>query len=257
MRLFIVTDLEGVAGVDSFSQTRTSDEKLKAPAMRQLTAEVNACIAGIHSVYPEAIVDVWDGHGSGGLIQNDLVGGNYIRGGRPYYDIEGYAGLLFVGQHAMSGSPLATLCHTFSSLRIAYYRVNGVFIGEFGALTLVAGTKGVPTIFLSGDDKAAYEARMFVPEIETAVVKWGKGLETAVHRDPDEACVVVHDAAARAIRRIAEIPPFTGIQPPYTVEIRYYEPSRDRQKRWVGPDVTWLDERTVQITSDDLRRFQF
>lgn len=255
MRLFILTDLEGVAGIDSFSQTRTNDLNQKGPAMQQLAAEVNACIEGIRSVRPDAEVDVWDGHGSGGLHAADLVGGRYLREGRPYQDLKGYTALLFVGQHAMAGSAFAPLCHTYSSLQVAYYKLNGIYIGEFGARALIAGHQGVPTIFLSGDDKAALEAQMFVPGIETAVVKWGKGLEAAVHLDPVEACDVVRQGAVRAVQRMGEIEPLAAIKPPYTFEFRYYEPLD--KKRFHQADVEWLDERTCRIKSDDLRRFPF
>jgi D-amino peptidase len=250
MKFFILTDIEGVAGVDSFSQTRTKDNNQKALGMRQLAREVNACIEGIRSVDADAQVDVWDGHGSGGLHAKDLVGGNYLREGRPYRRLEGYAALLFVGQHAMAGTINAPLCHTYSSLHVAYYRLNGVFIGEFGCRALLAGTQGVPTIFLAGDDKAALEAKMFIPQIETAVVKWGRGLEAAVHMDQEQACDLVRQRTAVAVERMAEIPPFTDIQPPYTLEMRYNEPPDP--SRHQGPGVEWVDPRTVRITRDEI-----
>lgn len=255
MRFFIVTDLEGVVGVDSFSQTRTTDNEMKGPGMKQLGREVNACIEGIKSVYPNADIAVWDGHGTGGMFVDDLVGGHYVRGGRPYYDIQGYSAMLFVGQHAMAGTPFAPLCHTFSSTRVAYYRLNGSFIGEFGALTTVAASQNVPTILLSGDDKAAFEARMWVPSIETAVVKWGTGLESATHRDPKEACDDIRTAAARAVGRLNNFPMPLRPTPPYSLEIRYLQPGQTG--RWEGSDVTVIDDRTVQIQSDNLARFQF
>ncbi|HET7560245.1 MAG TPA: M55 family metallopeptidase [Limnochordia bacterium] len=255
MRILIVTDLEGVVGVDHFAQTRTSDEAAKAPGMHQLAREVNACIEGIHAVDPGAEVDVWDGHGNGGLFAGEVQGGRYVRGGKPYYQLAGFDAQYFVGQHAMAGTIAAPLCHTYSSLSVAYYRLNGVFVGEFGARALVAGRQGVPTIFLSGDDKAAYEAQMFVPEIETVVVKQGKGLEAAEHLDPAAACDAIRAGAARALRRLREIPPFTGIEPPYTFEMRTYEPSRDR--KWEGAEAVRLDERTVQVKSDRLEALPF
>lgn len=251
MKFFILTDIEGVAGVDSFSMTRTQDEAAKGPAMTQLAKEVNACIEGIKSVYPDADVDVWDGHGSGGLRPEDLVGGRYLREGRPYFQLEGYAAMLFVGQHAMAGTAFAPLCHTYSSRTVAYYRLNGIFVGEFGARALAAGRQGVPTIFLSGDDKATLEAKIFIPEIETVAVKQGKGFEAAVHLDSEEACRRVREGSARAVRRMAEIPPFTAIEPPYTLEIRYLEPVTGKRRE--GPNVTWIDERTVQIVTEDLK----
>lgn len=62
-KYFVITDIEGVAGIDSFDRTRTSDEERKAPAIDQLGREVNACVRGIRSVHLEAAINVWDDHG--------------------------------------------------------------------------------------------------------------------------------------------------------------------------------------------------
>ena len=251
-KFFVLTDLEGPAGVDSFTQTRPGDAVLERMerAKKLLAGEVNACVAGIRSVFPDAHIDVWDGHGPGGLIKEDIVGANYLREGKPYMRLQGYDALLFVGQHAMAGTFNAPLCHTYSSKTVAYYKLNGVFIGEFGARALIAGMQGVPTVFLSGDDKAALEAKLFVPEIEVAVVKRGRGVEAAEHLEPDEARRLVREGAAKAVRRAAEIPPFTGIKPPYVLEIGYLDPTEPGGL--TGPNVEWINERTVRIRHDDL-----
>ncbi len=251
---FILTDLEGPAGVDSFTQTRPGDgfpERVEA-AKKLLAREVNACIEGIRSVYPHSLIDVWDGHGPGGLNAEDLIGGNYLREGHPYKELEGYDALLFVGQHAMAGTFNGPLCHTYSSKTVAYYKLNGVFIGEFGARALIAGLQGVPTVFLSGDDKAALEARMFIPEIETAVVKKGRGIEAADHLSGEEACRIIRERAAKAVQRIPEIPPFTGISSPYVLEIAYLSPLQ-KDEGPTGPGVEWMNDRIVRIHKDDIR----
>lgn len=254
MQFFVLTDIEGVAGIDSFSQTRTSDEAEKREAMDQLGRETNACVTGIRSAYPNASIDVWDGHGSGGLREADLRDATYLREGRPYFDLDGYDAMLFVGQHAMAGTIDAPLRHTYSSRAIESYRLNGTFVGEFGCRALVAGQQGVPTVFLSGDDKAAHEAEQCIPAIETAVTKCGRGEEAADHLDRDEACDRIERGAARAVERIDEIPPFTSLEPPYTLTIRYYDPVDDADAWWrpEADHVTRIDDRTVAIRGDSL-----
>ncbi|KIL39949.1 peptidase M55 D-aminopeptidase [Gordoniibacillus kamchatkensis] len=253
MRYFILTDLEGAAGVDSFTQTRGHDLQRKLPGMKQLAREVTACAEGIRSADPAAVIDVWDGHGSGGLLAEDIACGSYLRDSGAYFDLDGYDAVLFVGQHAMAGTFHAPLCHTYSSLEIAYYKLNGVYIGEFGCRALVAGLQGVPTIFIAGDDKAIMEAKLFVPQIETAVTKWGEGLEAADHLGPDEACDVIRNGAANAVKRMRDIPPFAGFAPPFTLEVRYYNPV-DRE-RVFREGAVWIDERTYRLASRDLRNF--
>lgn len=262
MKFFILTDLEGVAGTDSFSQTRTMDSgpSGRGPSMKQLAKEVNACAAGIRQVYPDAVIDVLDGHGGGkGLWPEDLDNCGYLdlkNGARPHHHLEDYAAMLFVGQHAMAGTIDAPLNHTYSSREVMYYRLNDVYIGEFGSRALVAGIQGVPTIFLAGDDKAALEAKMFIPQIETVVTKFGTGLESAIHLDLDEACRLIHEGAERAVRRMSEIPPYTRFQPPYVLEARYYEPFADTfwERR---PDHQKVDERTYRVETADLFKLPF
>lgn len=260
MKFLILTDLEGVCGTDSFSQTRTGDTGPhgKGPSMRQLARETNACAEGIHAAFPDAVVDVIDGHGSGGLFPEDLKNCRCI----PREDIprilrtdaaKEYAAMLFVGQHAMAGTVDAPLCHTYSSKVVLYHRLNGVFIGEFGMGALFVGRHGVRTIFLSGDDKAAMEAKMFVPQIETVVTKYGTGLESAEHRDADEVCRLIRAGAEKAVRRMDEIPPYTRLQPPYELERRHYEPFPEEFRRH-HPQCEFIDARTCRCVADDLEK---
>ncbi|CAG7652219.1 M55 family metallopeptidase [Paenibacillus allorhizosphaerae] len=254
MKFFILTDLEGPAGVDRFSQTRTTSLEDKAEAMMQLAKEVNACMEGIRSVDAAAEIVVWDGHGSGGLREEDLQACTYLPPRtKAAFELEGFDALLFVGQHAMAGTVFAPLCHTYNSRSVNYYKLNGCFIGEFGARALSAGYQGVPTIFLSGDDKAAAEARMFVPEIETVATKLGTGLESAVHLDKEEACRRIREGAAAAVRRRNEIPPFIGLKPPFVFEAGYY--NEIDQSAWSGRagEITFPDTRTVRIVTDRLQ----
>lgn len=250
----VITDLEGAAGVDSFGETRTRDDEKKADAMRQLTDEVNACIRGIRGEVPDATVDAIDMHGTGGILKSKLEGGKYRQ--FPLSDdlfaSHDYEALLFVGQHAMAGTPFAPLCHTNSSELVEYYRLNGTFIGEFGGFAFRAGVHGIPTIFLSGDDKATKEAEMFVPGIETIAVKQGKGIEDADHLDGQRACERIHDGVVKALRRRDEIEPLTGFEPPYVVEVRYKSPDTEIRDRWANGevDIEWVDSRTVRLESD-------
>lgn len=254
MRYFIITDLEGVAGIDSFEHTRTTDEVRKAPAMDQLARETNACVAGIRDVHPDADIDVWDGHGPGGLRREDLHDATYLREGAPYFDLDGYDALLFVGQHAMAGSYGAPLAHTYSSREIAYYKLNGYHVGEFGCRALVAGLQGVPTVYLTGDDKAALEAEAFVPAITTTVTKWGTGLESADHLSRDEACKRVRIGASQAVADRNGVEPFDDIESPFELEIRRYDPlaAETLEEYASSAEVARIDERTVRLVADDI-----
>jgi D-amino peptidase len=83
-----------------------------------------------------------------------------------------------------------------SSRNIEYYSLNGRLIGEFGLRASIAGELGVPTIYLTGDDKACLEAKKLIPEIVITETKRGKGWESAISRDIKE----VHEAMGHDVQ---------------------------------------------------------
>ena len=249
-RFYIVTDLEGAAGVDHWTQTREPGPAQDA-ARELLTDEVNAAVSGILDAEPHAAVDVWDGHGPGGLVKDKLdARARYLREERPRKALVtgAYDAVFFVGQHAMAGTPMAPLAHTYSSRTIAYYRLNGVFVGEFGALVALAGSRGIPVVFVAGDDKTILEAQAWVPGIVGAAVKQGRGLESAIHLSHEDACRLVRQRAAEACEKRAAIQP-VRVEPPYRLEIRYYDPPKSFVEQ---PGKTQIDSRTIHQEAADL-----
>lgn len=258
MNHLIMADLEGAAGVERFGQT-LHDQPFKVPAMRLLTEEVNACIAGIFDADPAARVLVIDRHCSG-ILPGRLdprarcaLWGEARKLIRPAY--RGFDTYLYVGQHAMAGLPNAPLAHTDASKHIVYKRFNGVFVGEFGIEAIRAGAHGVPVIFFAGDDKAAAEARALVPEIVTVVTKWGEGWQKARHLDPRIARVRIRAGAAAGVRRAREVKPLR-VDPPYTHEIRFVHPRDFTKVRIEGVNITQIDARTVLFRFDDIDKLQ-
>jgi D-amino peptidase len=253
MKAYIVTDLEGVAGVQRWAQTREPGPQ-KEQAVRLLTAEVNAAVDGILDAVPYAEIVIWDGHGNGGLDVEQLhPAAHFIPRGPispPYFLDEGFDALYFVGQHAMAGTPGAPLSHTYSSRSIDYYMLNGIAMGEFGCRAALAGSFGVPTVFLSGDDKAVAEARVLIPALHGAAVKQGRGIEMAIHLSPQRARELIRQTSAEATRHIADIPPF-AIDAPYEQEIRVLK-NVDVSSYQRRPGAEQLDDRTFRLRSTNI-----
>lgn len=250
-----MTDIEGVSGVNRFSQSY-GEEPFNVPAQRQLTLETNAAVAGILDAEPEADIYVFDGHGSGGLIPEALhADAAYLRGADDWRalpnEFPSYDAYLYVGQHAMACMPNAPLCHTGSSKGIVYKRLNGVFVGEFGFLAAVAGYFGVPTIFLSGDDKATFEAKSLIPNIYTVTTKWGQGWQKAQDLEPNEASRQIRATVAEACRNRHLIRPLE-VFPPYSYEKRTIHPTRFSE-HVEGVRVEILDSRTVLYRTDNFK----
>jgi D-amino peptidase len=256
MKIYIITDLEGSAMVSRFIQTRDYQNcpEMKTQAMTLLTGEVNATVDGILDAAPDAEVIVWDGHGTGGIDimafhpKAKLIARGPIK--PPHHLDSSFDALFFVGQHAMAGTPDAPLCHTYSSKLIEYYKINGVFVGEFGARAMLAGTFGVPTVFIAGDDKALIEAQALVPGIHGAVVKQGLGLELALHLSHQAARSLIRETAAQAVADIGNIPPVQS-KPPYEQETRVKE-GVSLGGFLDQPGAQRIDDRTVLIRSDNM-----
>jgi D-amino peptidase len=223
--------------------------------VRLLTAEVNAAVDGILEAAPAAQVVVWDGHGNGGLDVERLHPGALLipRGpiSPPYFLDEGFDALYFVGQHAMAGTPNAPLSHTYSSKSIEYYKLNSIPMGEFGCRAALAGSFGVPTIFISGDDKAVAEARALIPGIYGAAVKQGRGIEIAIHLSPQQAHELIRQAASEATRHWGDVPPLV-LDPPYVQEIRVLR-NVDVSSYQRRTDIEQVDDRTFRLYSSSLR----
>ncbi|MCC6444393.1 MAG: M55 family metallopeptidase [Armatimonadetes bacterium] len=255
MKIYIMTDLEGPAMVSRWSQTREDASPEKAVAMKLLTWEVNAAVDGILDRDPEAEVVVWDGHGNGGidLLEFHPRARLIARGPiRPPYGLDStFDAFFFVGQHAMAGTPDAPLCHTYSSKTIEYYKLNGLYMGEFGCRAAMAGTFGVPTVFLAGDDKAVAEAQALVPGLVGVATKEGMGIELALHLSPKRSQELIRAGTALACGKIGSIAPYR-LAPPYELEIRV-RPGCDIEG-YLKEGCTRLDERTAVQRSEDINR---
>ncbi len=244
MKIYVMTDLEGVSGVSRWDQTGT-DTPGYPQAVRLMTAELAACVAGIQSAGPGADIWVWDGHGPGSIDVERFPRGARLLGrgpiAPPYYLDTTFDALFFLGQHAMAGTEGGNLAHTYSSLSVERYRVNGIEMGEFGCRAALAGALGVPTVFVSGDDKMMAEARALVPGIYGAQVKIGLAPQMALHMAPEDARDLIHDVARQATLGIGAIAPYV-LPGPYEQEIVIW--GRTDPTSYTARGFTQTDTRT-------------
>jgi D-amino peptidase len=253
----MMTDLEGVAGVVSFTDQAYADAPYLERARSLLTAEVNSAVEGLLEAGAEDVV-VMDGHGAGAVVFEEMHEKASLIHGRPLPptwidEVAGNDAVIFVGQHAMAGVASGNMNHTQNSRGITHIKINDRLIGEFGQFTLLAGTCGVPAIFLSGDEAACREAEELVPEIVTVSVKRGIGRTAAVTLSGPEAQRRIREGVIRALEKHRKTPVeplrMTG---PYVLEKRYF--STDLPEKYKNrSDVTFIDPLTVQITGENLR----
>ena len=183
MKLFIAIDLEGISGVVSEADTAREGAAAKR-ARAHMRADLDAVLEGCAAAGARDVV-ICDAHDDGrNLDPSGLPGFATLMSGSPapLSMLEGLGpdrdGALFVGYHAMAGAMGAVLEHTWS-YKVYAAKIGELEVGEFGIAALLAGESGVPALYLSGDDKAAAEARALVPGIAATVVKTGVRREAA------------------------------------------------------------------------------
>ena len=253
MRIFILCDLEGTAGVVDF-QTQTYDNtRYNEQAKTLATLEINALIDGALECGATDVV-VLDGHGSGGINIEHIHCEARVLFGRPLTSawelgIDFDAQFLY-GHHAMGNTPKGVLCHSWSSRNISNCWLNDDLIGEIGFNIARAGEAGAPTVFISGDRAAVEEARHYVPNIEGIIVKEGLSRTGALTLSPSKARDFIREGAQKAMGRIGQIAPFK-IPPPYTF-VTEYQATSSAESRAAKPGVERVDTHTVKITGDTL-----
>ena len=210
MRIIIMTDLEGTAGVVDFETQTYPEGKYFEKAKELLTEEVNAACEGLSEEGVDEILIV-DGHGPGGILPEKIHPKAKLLHGRPvpiYWEIDkNWDGLFLLAHHSMNGTENGNLNHTFSSKNIVRMVLNGEEIGEIGMHIYLAGHFGIPALLISGDLAACNEAERYVKNIEKAVVKWGINRTCAISLSPSASRSLIKEKAKIAIRRISEIKP--------------------------------------------------
>jgi len=241
MRVMIMTDLEGVAGVINAPDWIYPESRYYERGKILLTEEVNAAVDGFCAAGADKIV-VQDGHGHGAinievLDSRAMLQRGWGRHPYPFGVDRGFDVMAWVGQHPKSGTIGGHICHT-GNFGVLNIDINGISVGEFGECAFCALENGVVPIFGSGDLAFTKEAQALLPGIETVSVKEGvmdvSGDELdkaayehhnsgAIHLQPKRARALIRDGAYAALRRFSEHPEtFCRDYPaaPYTIEMK-------------------------------------
>jgi D-amino peptidase len=224
MKVYIVTDMEGVSGVVRWEQARVGTPDYHA-ALPLLVDEINAAVAGaLAGGASEVLVN--DGHDGGYNLTyayRDLdPRATYLTGTSRPQILCGLdascSALMMVGYHPMAGTPGGNLAHTQSSKTVARCWLNGAPIGEIGQMAVIAGHYGVPAVFVSGGQAATAEAVALLGAVETATVKWDQGETSAICLSHDRACEAIRAGAERAMHLVGVAGPYV-VTPPIEVRI--------------------------------------
>ncbi|MCL2298601.1 MAG: M55 family metallopeptidase [Firmicutes bacterium] len=256
MKIAVITDMEGVAGILNFEEWTQPGAPYYERGKEFATLEANAAIGGFYEANPDLETVVVDGHGPGGIDPWLLDSRAQLSRGWGVYHQFGLDGrfdaVAWVGQHAKSGALLAHLAHT-GSCDVLELKLGGVSMGEFGQCAAIAGFYGTPAIFGSGDRAFTLEAEALTPWIRTVAVKRGVNLTDgadcgadayrrhtpgATHLHPSRARELIRAGAAQALRDFManrdNYPPLR-IEPPFICETRYRAGHKETRRH--GSDI--------------------
>lgn len=259
-KVLMITDVEGVVGVFNFDLQCVPFKGALYPESRKLLAgEVNSAVKGLVKGGATDVV-VYDNHYGGHnlsaldiepepQLQSHLV----LLGGSPVSPTLGldksYSAIMFIGLHAMAGTPHAILPHSFT-WDVKNIWVNGKKVGEIGARVMLAGELGIPAIMVSGDRAACEEYRALVPNGNCAVVKWASGESSTggyslTSADADQ---LIGQQAEMAMQHLAQFKPYP-VSGPAVIKVQFNAPALTRYQS--GPGVERLSDDTWQFSGSD------
>jgi D-amino peptidase len=259
VRVHVISDMEGVAGIVKPEQTAGGDP-MYDEGRKLYTEEINAAVRGAKAAGATEIV-VMDCHGAGGgwdfnslvpdLLEPDC---EYVvqQEWTEYTEFleQGCDAALFVGMHAMAGTTEGVMNHTVSGQSWQNLWFNGTLVGETGINAALCGTWGCPVLLVTGDRAACDEGRVLLGDgLTTVEVKRGLGARSARQIPPRRARELIETGAREALRDLSAVPPYDPGRP---CEIRVeYKTTMAPQRLRYAPGVEVAGPREVVSRADD------
>lgn len=255
MKLYIVTDLEGVAGISRWDECRPSPDGRDIDyehSRELLSLEVAAAVAGAFDAGADEVV-VTDGHRGGGNFRVDLLPerARYVIGKgkpRPVAGLDqSFDGVMLLGYHSMANSG-GLLCHTMNAKTWHRYLVNGKETGEIGLMALAAGGHGVPVWIVTGGSYACREARELLGEaLVTLCVKEDLSSESCVSMAPEESRQRIRKTVSETLTSPPDIKPFS-VEMPATFRLEF-RTSKDADASGIPANLR-VSDRAYEFVSD-------
>jgi D-amino peptidase len=224
MKLYISSDMEGTAGICSWSQVDPADTREYPTYRRYTTREVMAAIEGARAATSADIL-VNDSHWSmRNLLWDELPNDVRVISGSPKpFSMgqgaeAGFDAAFFTGYHAKIGDANGTLAHTSSPDVLYNVAINGTNCSEALLYAALLGTYDIPVALITGDRTIVEETRWHLPWVESVIVKDAIGYSSINTMTPAAACDAIRAGAKRAIERLSEMKPF-AFTPPIALTI--------------------------------------
>ncbi len=231
MDVFISADIEGVAGVVSWDQTRESGFEYET-ARVWMTHEVTAACEGAKAGGAGRIV-IADSHGNGQNLKLDLLPHHVevVRGWpRPLGMMQGLesvpGALVFcLGYHTGASVP-GLLNHTVHGGAFWDVRIDGRSVSELDLFACVAGELGSPIALVTGDAAFIENAKAIVPRARAVAVKQAASRISAQTIHPQEACRKIREQAEAALLKSSAFDAMTFDGPiTLAIDFKWHHPA--------------------------------
>ena len=259
MKVFIVSDMEGVSGIVKWGQV-TGGHAMYEEGRKLYTGEINAAVRGAKKAGATEVV-VMDCHGAGGdwsfnsLIPEELDPDCefVVQSSWTEYTAfleTGVDAALFVGMHAMAGTPDGVLAHTVSGSSWWRLRFNGVEVGESGINAALCGTWGCPVVLVTGDEASCREGKALLGEgLTTVAVKQGLGRFSARQLPGPRARQLIEEGAEHALQNLGAVQPYDPGKPCEIVVDFNTSEHTERYRFRAGVEIT--GDRQITSRGDD------
>ncbi len=266
MKILILTDLEGVAGVSVDQQLSNIGNPYYRKAREFLADEINSAVAGARDAGATEFL-IADGHGTGYdmMLDFDRIDPDvtFVTGAGNSMDAvdDSFSSVFIIGQHPKKGVR-GTLEHTGGHMVNQGMWLNDVEVGEAGLLTAVLGEKNIPLALLTGDEEAVREMAPFASGFVGIPVKRGITRSMCVTLHPSTARKMIRDGAFRAVRSLGSMLPWK-LSPPFKLVIKYgasefaerYAPldtCTAGKENTLFPYISRLDENSILVSAPTL-----
>jgi D-amino peptidase len=259
VKVFVISDMEGVSGIIRWEQT-TGGDPMYEEGRRLYTGEINAAVRGAKAAGATEIV-VMDCHGAGGAWSfNSLIpelldpACEFVvqEHWTEYTEFleQGCDAALFVGMHAMAGAEHGVMNHTVSGQSWLNLRFKGTLVGETGINAALCGTWGCPVLLVTGDEATCEEGRELLgPGLTTVAVKRGLGRFAARQVAPLRVRELIEDGARRALADLNAVAAYDPGRPcEISVELTNTSATDEYRHK---PGVEIVDARQIVSRADD------
>jgi D-amino peptidase len=259
VRVHIITDMEGVAGITRWEQV-TGGAPLFDESRRLYTEEINAAVRGARAAGADQVV-VMDHHGAGrewsfnSLIAEQLDPACEFVVQREWTEYSAFleAGCdacLLVGMHARAGTLDGLMNHTVSAQSWQNLWFNGTLVGEIGINAAFCGAFGCPVLLVTGDSASCREGtELLGAGLATVAVKEAFSRTGARHIAPRRARDMIEAAARECLRDLQAVPPYDPGRPA-EIRVQFMQTAAfDEYRRRPGLEV--VDDRTLVSRAPD------